>query len=115
MLFKRDFLRRIVSGEKVATIRPLWSRTASLEVGRVYGARDHWSQKAKTYVVITGKEVKKLGEVTLEEVRMAGLQSLEHLKETWMSCYGYWDLNEKVAVFHLRLVHERSTFVCAKK
>jgi hypothetical protein len=72
LLFKREFLKRILGGEKVVTIRPLWSRTASLEVGRVYSARDHWSQKAKTYVVITGKTVKKLGEVTAEEAQMGG-------------------------------------------
>jgi hypothetical protein len=107
MLFKREFLRRILSGEKVVTIRPLWSRTASLEVGRIYSARDHWSQKAKTYVEITGKTIKKLGEVTAEEARMAGLQSLEHLKEAWTSCYGYWNPNELVAVFQLRLAKKR--------
>jgi hypothetical protein len=107
LLFKREFLKRILSGEKVATIRPLWSRTASLEVGRVYSARDHWSQKAKTYVVITGKTVKNLGEVTVREARMAGLQSLEHLEKAWISCYGYWDPNEPVAVFQLRLAQKR--------
>jgi hypothetical protein len=45
------------------------------------------------------KTIKKLGEVTSEEARMAGLQSLEHLKEAWTSCYGYWNPNELVAVF----------------
>jgi hypothetical protein len=107
LLFKREFLKRVKSGEKVVTIRPLWGRTASLEVGRVYSARDHWSQKAKTYVQITSKAVKKLGEVSAEEARMAGLQSLEHFKKAWISCYGYWNQNELVAVFHLRLAQKR--------
>jgi hypothetical protein len=115
LLFKREFLRRILSGEKVATIRPLWSRTASLEVGRIYSARDHWSQKAKTYVVITGKEIKRLSEVTLEEVRMVGLRSLEHLRVTWLSCYGYWDPNEPVTVFQLRLAQKSKLPFYAKK
>jgi hypothetical protein len=101
LLFKREFLKRIKSGEKVVTIRPLWSRTASLEVDRVYSARDHWSLKAKTYVQITGKTVKKLGEVTAEEARMAGLGSLEDFRKAWISCYGYWDPNEPVAVVRL--------------
>jgi hypothetical protein len=107
LLFKREFLKRILSGEKVATIRPLWSRTASLEVGRIYSARDHWSQKAETYVVITGKTLKKLNEVTAEEARMAGLSSLEDFRKAWISCYGYWDPNEPVVVFMLRLAQKR--------
>jgi hypothetical protein len=107
LLFKREFLRRILNGEKVVTIRPLWSRTASLEVGRVYSARDHWTRRAETYVQITDKTVKRLGEVTAEEALMAGLSSLEDFRKAWISCYGYWNPNEPVVVYRLRLDRKR--------
>jgi hypothetical protein len=62
-------------------------------------------------VLIPGKTVKKLGEVTTEEARMAGLSSLEDFRKAWISCYGYWDPNEPVVVFQLRLTKKRQNFV----
>jgi hypothetical protein len=58
-------------------------------------------------VQITSKAVKKLGEVSDEEARMAGLQSLEHFKKAWISCYGVWNPNEPIVIFQLRLFQNR--------
>jgi hypothetical protein len=63
-------------------------------------------EELKTYVQITDKTVKRLGEVTAEEALMAGLSCLKDFRKAWISCYGYWNPKEPVAVFQLRLARK---------
>ena len=101
VLFKRPLLFLVLQGRKTQTRRV---HKHQLALGRVYGIRSMWFEKSKGYIRITGKFYQKLGDISQEDVRKEGFQSLEDFKRAWESIHGVWQPEQAVIVYEFELV-----------
>jgi len=103
MLFKKKHIELILAGRKTQT-RRLPGKSANYSVGRVYAIRDRWFSKAQGYILITRKFRQKLGEISLEDVRKEGYESLEEFRRAWEEVHGpeSWQPNLTVTVYEFK-------------
>lgn len=101
MLFKKPLYEKIISGEKVATRRPLAPKMgrAVYSTGQRVGIRYSMYKKTSAFVTIKRRFTQKLGEVTEDDAKKEGLGSLEEFKRIWILIYQKWDPEELVYVY----------------
>jgi len=100
-LFKRKHIEKILQGEKTQTRR---THKHEWHVGRVYGLRDRWFQKAENDILITRKFREKLGDISLQDVKKEGYHSLEDFQKAWIEINGVWDPYEVVTAYEFKLL-----------
>ena len=104
MLFKRKHIEMILAGRKTQT-RRLPGKSANYSVGRVYAITDRWFSKPQGHILITRKFRQRLGEISLEDVRKEGYNSLEEFRRAWEKIHGpgSWQPNLTVTAYEFKL------------
>jgi hypothetical protein len=100
-IFTRKHLQKILEGQKTQTRR---THKYGWQVGRVYGLRDRWFQKAENHILITRKFRQKLGAISIEDVQKEGYRTLEEFKRAWIEINRSWDPDKVIIVYEFRLV-----------
>jgi len=105
MLFKRKHVEMILAGRKTQT-RRLLGKSANYSVGRVYAITNRWFSKPQGHILITRKFRQKLGEISLEDIRKEGYNSLGEFRGAWEEIHGLesWDPNLTVTVYEFKAV-----------
>ena len=96
MLFKEKHIKKIVRGEKTMTRR---THKLTLKVGKIYSIRSRYFEKSKEYIKITRKFQQRLGDITLEDIRKEGYETLEGFKCAWIEINGKWNPDQLVWVY----------------
>jgi hypothetical protein len=65
---------------------------------------DNWTEGPKAYIRITRKFYQRLGDISLEDVRKEGFQSLDEFKHTWESIHGVWQPDLIVIAYEFEIV-----------
>ncbi|MEM1589626.1 MAG: ASCH domain-containing protein, partial [Candidatus Bathyarchaeia archaeon] len=99
-LFKRHNIKKILAGVKTQTRR---IHKHTWKIGKAYALKDSWFSKGKAYIIITRKFRQKLGEITPEDVKKEGYNSLEEFKAEWMKLHGEWNPDQIVWVYEFKL------------
>jgi len=103
LLFKPEHVDLILSGRKTQT-RRVWKKSRA-KVGVVHKAKtalfspDHFA-----LIRITGLRRERLGDITLEDVRREGYDTLEEFKAVWVRINKTWDPELEVYVVSFELV-----------
>jgi len=100
LLFKRHHIKKILRGEKTQTRRVSQRK---YKVGKVYGVRDNWFGQPKAHILITRRFRQRLGDITEEDIRKEGYNSLEEFKEAWITINGSWDPDQIVTVYEFEI------------
>jgi len=103
MLFKRHHIKKILQGRKTQTRR---TSRRKYKIGRYYAIRDHWFGKPQGHIIITRCFEQKLGEISLEDVKKEGFNSLEEFQKAWVNIYGEWNLEQMVTVYEFVYVEK---------
>jgi hypothetical protein len=100
-LFKKKHIPLILAGRKVQTRRV---HTHEWKIGRCYMIRDHWFDKGKGTILITRKFKQRLSEISLEDVKKEGYDTLEEFQQVWIEIHGAWQPNRIVTAYEFKLV-----------
>ncbi len=91
-------LREIEKGKKIETRRP-YSDTNIYYFGRMVGKIVKAVEGDKyTFILVTGVRKQKLREMTEDDAKREGFQSLEEFKKAWRQIYGGLNPDEEVVV-----------------
>lgn len=101
-LFKRDSIKKILSGNKTQT-RRLHKRT--WKVGKKYAIRDEWFGKPIAYIQITRKFRQRLGDISLQDVKKEGYETFEQFQAAWVHINHKWNPDGIVTVYEFKLAH----------
>ncbi len=102
MLFKPEHIGLILPGRKTQT-RRLWKKPRA-KVGAIHKAktalfsRDHFA-----LIKITALRKERLGDISLEDVRREGYETLQAFKEEWIRINKIWDSELEVYVVSFEL------------
>ena len=99
LLFKRQLLIKVLSGEKTQTRR---TRRPNVKVGGEYRLKKGYSW-LQTRITVTGLDRQRLGDITPEDIRREGLSGLEEFKAAWTGIYGGWDPDQTIWVVDFML------------
>ncbi|MCJ7768062.1 ASCH domain-containing protein [Candidatus Bathyarchaeota archaeon] len=100
-LFKRKLLAKVLDGSKVQTRRThrrMWT------VGKVYGIRDRLFAKPEARILILRRFGQRLGEISKEEARKEGFETLDEFKAAWKEIYGQWQPDQVVVAYEFKLL-----------
>ncbi|MCD6421819.1 hypothetical protein J7L13_00515 [bacterium] len=100
-LFHKQHIPKIFSGQKIQT-RRLHKR--KWKVGKVYVLRRNWFDKGIGKILITRRFEQKLGEISPEDVKKEGYNSLEEFRRAWESINGEWNPEKTVTVYEFKLL-----------
>ena len=89
-----------MDGTKIQTRR---IGVATLKVGHTYGARCRRYDKTAAHITILRTFQQRLGDITLEDVKAEGFNTLEEFKETWTKINGAWNPDQIVTAYEFRL------------
>ena len=87
-------LIKVLSGEKTQTRR---KRRPNVKIGGEYRLRKGYSW-LQTRITVTGLWRQRLGDVTPDDVRREGFETLDELMEAWAGIYEDWDPDQEVWV-----------------
>jgi hypothetical protein len=106
VLFKRRLIHKIRQGQKTQTRR---THKRTWKVGRMYAIRDRWFGKPLGHIKIVKKFQQKLGEISLEDVKKEGFNSLEDFRKAWTEINAFWDPEQIVTVYEFAYVEKPSS------
>lgn len=101
MLFKSHIIVRILQKRKTQACR-LHKR--KWQVGRTYAITGRWFGKPQGLIIIKNMFQQRLGEVSEDEAKAEGYESLADFQEDWKSITGYWNPLEPVTAYEFELV-----------
>ena len=104
MLFTAEDLEKVLRSEKTMTRRP--HKVDGYTVGKVYPARSNRWRKAEHYILVTRKFRERLGDISLEDVKKEGYNSLIEFKAGWIKKVGPWKPKRVVMAYEFKL-HEK--------
>lgn len=102
MIFKKRHIKKILRGQKTQTRRRINPRY-SYKVGRKYGIRSRWYEKSLAQILITGKRIERLGDITPEDAEKEGGYTIEEFRREWEEINGKWRPNLEVYVYDFQL------------
>jgi hypothetical protein len=111
-IFKPKHLNLILQGTKTQTRRISRYR---LKIGKAYAARSKMLEPAQARIVITRAWRQQLRDLTPEDVRKEGFNSLTEFKQAWIDIYGSWNPNQIVAAYEFRLLTQKQKIPPKKK
>jgi len=102
-LFKRKHIKKIFEGEKTQTRR---IHRHTWKLGKTYAIRTSWFGKPEGYIKIIRKFRQKLGEISPEDVKKEGYNSLKEFRNAWEEIHGKgsWDPEQIVTVYEFKYV-----------
>ena len=105
-IFKRRNLRKVLAQEKTQTRR---THRYTLSIGKTYCIRDRWFSKPQGHILITRKFKQQLGDISPEDVKKEGFESLEEFKQEWKECYGpdSWNPDQIVTAYEFKLADSK--------
>ncbi|MEM2975838.1 MAG: ASCH domain-containing protein [Candidatus Bathyarchaeia archaeon] len=83
MFFSRGNLEKVLRGKKTQTRR----LSGRYKVGHTYGVRTWIYEKALARIKITAKRQERLGDISQEDLKREGYETLEEFKEAWTKFY----------------------------
>jgi len=102
MLFKPEHVDLILTGRKTQT-RRIWKKPRA-KAGSVHKAKTVlFSKEYFALIRITDIRKDRLGDISLEDVRREGYETLEAFKEEWIRINGAWDPELEVYVVSFEL------------
>lgn len=99
MLFTKEHIEQIISGEKIET-RRLWN-TKQVKVGNSYRASESIFTKRENspaYILVQDVYKEKLKDMSEENANAEGGYTLQEFKELWIDMHGEWNENQEVYV-----------------
>jgi len=100
MWFKKELAIKIIQGKKTQTIR----KNSKLKVGQIYCV-NIGPRPAVARIKIIEKQEITLGELTEEDAKREGFETLEEFKEYWIRILGLpWRVDEKYYVYRFKVV-----------
>jgi len=106
MLFKRHHIKKILQGRKTQTRR---TSRRKYKIGRYYAIRDTYFGKPQGHIIITRRFQQKLGEISPEDVKKEGFNSLEEFRKAWIEINASWDPEQIVTVYEFAYVEKPSS------
>ena len=102
-LFKRRLIHKIRTGEKTQTRR---THKRTWKPGKTYTIRASYFGKPLGHIKIIKKFKQKLGEISPEDVKKEGFNSLEEFRKAWeeINGEGSWDPEQIVTVYEFKRV-----------
>jgi hypothetical protein len=101
--FKKAEFQKIIEGRKTQTRR---IHAHEWHVGKTYKIRNKLFGKGTHKILITRKFKQRLGDITPEDVKKEGFNTLEEFKQTWEKIYGSWDPNIIVTVYEFKMLKD---------
>jgi len=103
MIFRKEFVKLILEGKKTQSRRK-WKRPLVKE-GRIYKARTGYSSDYFAKIQINRVFKQKLGDMSEEDAKKEGCESLEEFKRVWERVTGEpWNPEEEVWVVEFSVV-----------
>jgi len=103
LLFKPEHVKLILEGKKTQT-RRIWKRPR-VKVGGVYRAKTKlYSSEYFALIRVTGLHKERLGDISDEDIKKEGYNSLEEFKQAWECIYGSWNPEQEVWVVEFQLI-----------
>jgi len=102
-LFKRKHIKKILEGKKTQTRR---IHKHTWKVGKVYSIRDRWFSKPQGHILIIRKFRQRLEDISLEDVKKEGYNSLREFRRVWEEIHGSWDPEQVVTVYEFKLCED---------
>ena len=100
MWFKKELAIKIIQGKKTQTIR----KDPRLKVGQIYSVQVG-PRPPVARIEITEKREITLGELTEEDAKREGFETLKEFKEYWTRILGLpWNTSEKYYAYKFELV-----------
>lgn len=102
-LFKRRNIHKIHEGQKTQTRR---THKRTWKLGKTYSIRASYFGKPEGHIKVTKKFQQKLGDISPEDVKKEGFNSLEAFRKAWeeINGKGSWDPEQTVIVYEFELV-----------
>jgi hypothetical protein len=98
-LFKRRDLIAVREHRKTQTRRV---HRHEWKLGRRYALRDKWFDKPKGYILITRKFQQRLDDISQEDIKKEGFESMEDFQKWWIEINGEWNPDQIVIVYEFR-------------
>jgi len=102
LLFRRHHIRKILQGEKTQTRRLSSKRV--YQVGKIYRIKRDWFHYSDIEILITRRWRERLGDISTEDVRKEGYETLEDFKKAWIEIHGYWNPDDIVWVYEFKVI-----------
>jgi len=103
-IFKPKHLNLILQGKKTQTRRTSRYR---LKIGKTYAIRSKMLEPAQARIVITRAWRQRLRDLTPEDVRKEGFNSLTEFKQAWTEIYDTWNPDQIVTAYEFRLLTQK--------
>ena len=100
-LFKRRHIHKIREGRKTQTRR---THKHTWKLGKTYSIRASYFGKPEGHIKITKKFKQKLGEISPEDVKKEGFNSLEEFREAWIEINGNWNPEQIITAYEFKLL-----------
>ena len=100
MLFKKPLLAKVLDGSKTQTRR---THKRTLKAGHTYGVRCRRYDRSAARIRILRASKEPLGNITEEDARKEGFESVEEFRKAWIEINGTWEPERKVTVYDFQL------------
>jgi hypothetical protein len=94
-----------LQGRKTQTRR---TSQRKYRVGRYYAIRNRLFGKPQGHIIITRRFQQKLGEISPEDVKKKGYNSLEEFRKAWIEINASWDPEQTATVYEFKLTEKRA-------
>lgn len=102
MLFKRHLAAKVRTGEKTQTRRTSKIRYRE---GSIQPIQESYNQKAKDHIKINKRYEQRLGDMTEEQAKAEGFQSLSEFKKEWVEITKQqWNPEQTVTAYEFQLI-----------
>jgi len=105
MFFKKKHIKKILKHRKTQT-RRIGKR--QYKIGHRYGIRSSRIEKSVAHIVIARRFKEKLGQISLEDAKKEGYESVEEFCRDWEKDFGSWNPEETVSAYEFELVSSDS-------
>ena len=103
LLFKFYHALLILQGKKTQT-RRIWKRPR-VKIGGIYKAKLRpFDKKYFALLKVTRLRKEKLGEISFEDVKKEGYDTLREFMDVWKQIHGDWNPNQEVYVVDFEVV-----------
>jgi len=108
MIFRNKYLPWIRSGRKTQT-RRIWN-TPKCTVGKICFAHSNRTVSDRFCsmpIRIVDMYTQRLGDITPEEIKKEGFNTLSEFKSDWIEIYGEWNPDQEVWVVEFEVVNKK--------
>ena len=99
ILFKKEYIEKIICGEKTTTRRP---KRPNVKPGGLYKIRRDFYNFLPNKIMVVKRYKQRLGDMTEQDAITEGFSSLEEFRCEWNSIYKTWDPEQQVWVVEFR-------------